>query len=58
MADRAGDGFNSVFRCVRYDTDYSGFTGKDLTPKGKITEIHTKEPEKPGKIELKMPPFP
>ena len=33
MADRAGEHFNSVFRCVRYDTDYPGLSGKDLTPK-------------------------
>lgn len=47
MTDAAGDGFNSVFRCVRYDAGYPGLQGKDLTPKGKITEIHTTEPEKP-----------
>jgi hypothetical protein len=58
MADRAGEHFNSVFRCVRYDTDYPGLSGRDLTPKGKITEIHTKEPDRPGKIEQQMPPFP
>jgi hypothetical protein len=47
MTDAAGDGFNAVFRCVRYDADYPGLQGKVLTPKGKITEIHSKAPEKP-----------
>jgi hypothetical protein len=51
MTDAAGDGFNSAFRCIRYDLDYPGLKGKDLTPKGKITEIHAKYPDKPGKVD-------
>ena len=42
MTDAAGDNFNAVFRCVRYDEDYPGLKGRELTPKGKITEIHAK----------------
>jgi hypothetical protein len=30
---------NHVFTCHRYGPDYPGFKGKDLTPKGPITEI-------------------
>jgi hypothetical protein len=55
MTDRAGGGFNSVFRCVRYSPEYPGLIGKDLTPIGKITEIHTKEPDRPAKVESRGP---
>jgi hypothetical protein len=33
--------------------DYLGFAGKDLTPKGKITEIHANEPDRPSYVELR-----
>ena len=53
MTDAAGGGFNSVFRCHRYGPDYPGLAGKDLIPKGKITEIHAKEPDRPSYIEAR-----
>ncbi len=43
MTDRAGDGFNSIFKCHRYSSDFAGLKGKDLVPLGKITEIFTKD---------------
>jgi hypothetical protein len=30
---------NQVYRCFRFSPDYPGFAGKDLTPKGKLTEM-------------------
>jgi hypothetical protein len=50
MDDRAGQFFNSAFRCVRYAPDYPGLKGRDLNPQGKITEIHSKEPERAPKV--------
>jgi len=47
MTDRAGDGFNSIFKCHRYSPDYAGFNGKDLTPLGLVTEIFAEEPARP-----------
>ena len=47
MNDRSGTRFNSVFRCARYGPDYPGLAGKDLIPKGLITQIHTDEPKAP-----------
>jgi len=32
------------FRAMRYGPDYPGFKGKNLVPKGKITEIAEKNP--------------
>jgi hypothetical protein len=29
-----------VFRCYRYERDYAGLKGRDLTPKGRITRMH------------------
>jgi hypothetical protein len=29
----------SVFRAHRYSPDHPAFAGKDMTPKGKITEV-------------------
>ena len=55
MTDRAGAGFNSVFRCHRYGPDYPGLAGKKLTQKGKITEIHAKEPARPSYVESQEP---
>ena len=56
MSDSAGPFFNSVFRCLRYGPDYPGLAGKDLTPKGKITEIFSKEPARPpAGAGMKMP---
>ena len=56
MSDSAGQFFNSVFRCLRYGPDYPGLAGKDLTPKGKITEIFSKEPARPpAGAGMKMP---
>ena len=43
MTDRAGDGFNSIFKCHRYSSDFAGFKNKNLAPLGKITEIFTEE---------------
>ena len=34
MTDKAGDEFNSMFKCQRYSPDYPGLEGRDLTPKG------------------------
>jgi hypothetical protein len=48
MTDKVGDHFNSVFRAARYAPDYAGLEGRDLTPMGKITEIHTTESARPG----------
>ncbi|MBW1766901.1 MAG: aryl-sulfate sulfotransferase [Deltaproteobacteria bacterium] len=47
MNDGAGTRFNSVFRCHRYGPDYPGLAGKDLTPKGPITEIHPHSADEP-----------
>ena len=47
MTDSAGRAFNSVFKVVRYPLDYPGLAGKDLTPKGPITELWPNEPEAP-----------
>jgi len=47
MTDAAGERYNSLFKCVRYPTDYPGLEGKNLTPMGKITELWTQEPEAP-----------
>ncbi len=47
MTDTAGPGFNSLFKCARYPLDYPGLEGRDLTPKGKITELWTQEPARP-----------
>jgi hypothetical protein len=41
MTDSVGRTFNSVFKVVRYPLDYPGLDGKDLTPKGPITELFT-----------------
>ncbi|MBW1763656.1 MAG: aryl-sulfate sulfotransferase [Deltaproteobacteria bacterium] len=41
-----GPMYNAAFRCYRYGPDYPGLKGKDLTPKGKITESASE-----GKIE-------
>ena len=38
MTDKAGEEFNSIFKCQRYSRDYPGLEGKDLTPRGTITE--------------------
>lgn len=48
MSSVTGGHFNSVFRCHRYGPEYPGLKGKDLSVKGKITEIHSIEPEKPS----------
>ena len=47
MTDAAGSRFNATFRCTRYRPEYSGLEGRDLTPRGKITEIFTEEPSAP-----------
>jgi hypothetical protein len=39
LSDKAGDGFNSIFKCHRYSPDFAGLRDKDLTPLGRITEI-------------------
>ncbi|MYF70297.1 MAG: hypothetical protein F4181_10200 [Proteobacteria bacterium] len=45
MADKAGDEFNSIFKCQRYAPDYPGLNGKDLTPRGTITEYFSEAVE-------------
>ena len=45
MTDKAGEEFNSVFKCQRYSSDFAGLEGKDLTPKGKITEFFSEAVE-------------
>ena len=47
MTDSVGGGFNSIFKCQRYSPDFAGFEGKDLTPRGSITEIFPNTAEKP-----------
>jgi hypothetical protein len=32
--------YNNVFRAYRYGPDFPGLKGKDLSPKGKITDLH------------------
>jgi hypothetical protein len=39
QTDADGGMFFSVFRCLRYDADHPALAGKDLTPKGKLTEV-------------------
>lgn len=34
---------NSIFRCTRYSSDYSGFDGRDLTP-GNVIELNSNYP--------------
>ncbi len=45
MTDRVGEGFNSIFKCQRYSLDYAGLEGRDLTPKGTITEFFSEAVE-------------
>ena len=45
MTDRAGDEFNSIFKCRRYAPDFPGLNGKDLAPRGKITEYFSESVE-------------
>jgi len=47
MTDAAGDRFNSIFKCHRYSPDFPGFDGRDLTPKGLITELFPPESARP-----------
>jgi hypothetical protein len=47
MTADAGGFFNSSFKCARYEPDYPGLQGKDLTPMGQITEIHRVEVDRP-----------
>lgn len=47
MTADAGGFFNSSFKCARYEPDYPGLQGKDLTPKGQITEVHRVEVDRP-----------
>ena len=51
MTDAVADHFNSAFRIARYAPDYPGLAGKDLTPLGKITELHTTELARPKRPE-------
>jgi hypothetical protein len=48
MKDSAGRTFNSVFKAVRYPLDYPGLAGKDLTPKGPITELWADDDSQPA----------
>ncbi|MGI9259485.1 MAG: hypothetical protein ACR2QQ_11675, partial [Gammaproteobacteria bacterium] len=47
MTDEAGAEFNSIYKCHRYSPNYSGLEGRDLTPRGYVTEIFTEETERP-----------
>lgn len=47
MTDNAGAEFNSIYKCHRYSPNYSGFEGKNLTPRGTVTEIFAEEIERP-----------
>jgi hypothetical protein len=47
MTDDAGAEFNSIYKCHRYSPNYSGFEGKNLTPRGTVTEIFAEEIERP-----------
>ncbi len=47
MADEVGGQFNSIFKCHRYSPGLPGLEGKDLTPKGRITEIFSQETARP-----------
>ncbi len=47
MTDRVGGGFNSIFKCQRFSPNYPGLEGRDLTPRGTITELFPNEAEKP-----------
>ncbi|OUU78800.1 MAG: hypothetical protein CBC38_06715 [Gammaproteobacteria bacterium TMED78] len=47
MTADSGTMFNAFFKCARYAPNYEGLEGKDLTPRGKITELFTNEPERP-----------
>ncbi|MFC1891985.1 aryl-sulfate sulfotransferase [Thermodesulfobacteriota bacterium] len=53
MNDATKGTFNATFRCHRYGIDYPGLQGKVLTPKGKITEIHSNESARPS---ITVPP--
>ncbi len=47
MTGDAGRAFNSTFKCARYEPDYPGLAGKDLTPMGQVTEIFRNEVDRP-----------
>ncbi len=47
LSDELGDSYNSVFKCQRYSPDYPGLAGKDLTPRGTLTEIFSARAEEP-----------
>jgi hypothetical protein len=47
MTADAGDRTNSSFKCARYEPDYPGLQGRDLTPMGQVTEIHRMEVDRP-----------
>ena len=47
MTQDAAERVNSTFKCARYEPDYPGLQGKDLTPMGQVTEIHRTEVDRP-----------
>jgi len=47
MTDRVGGGFNSIFKCQRFSPNYPGLEGRDLTPRGAITELFPNQAAKP-----------
>ena len=47
MTDEVGAEFNSIYKCHRYSPGYAGLEGKDLTPRGYLTEIFAGEPDRP-----------
>ncbi|MFC1892190.1 hypothetical protein ACFLZT_07345, partial [Thermodesulfobacteriota bacterium] len=47
MNDATKGAFNATFRCHRYGINYPGLKGKVLTPKGKVTEVHSGESAAP-----------
>ncbi len=47
MTQDAGEQTNSTFKCARYEPDYPGLQGRDLTPMGQVTEIWRNEVDRP-----------
>ena len=56
MTADTGTFFSAFFKCARYTPEYAGLEGKDLTPRGKITELYTNEPARPARPEVPLTP--
>ena len=48
MADHVSDAYNTIFKCRRYAPDYPGLEGRDLRPKGLLTEIFPAATSRPS----------